>query len=356
MPQSRKIAIVHDDFMQWGGAERLVASLAAEFPAATIYTSMADDAVLAKAGISRDRLRTSFLDRLPFKKSLNKLLFRIYPIVFENFVFDDYEVVISSSTRFAHGVITKPTTKHIAYVNSPFRGFWQPKMYFGDGLGGKVQRLILSPILSRLRQWDYVAGQRADVIFGNSSIVRYRLKKYYRRDDAEVFYPFVDFERFQKVEKPELKLPQKYFIVVSRIVEWKRIDIVVEACNKVGAALVVVGSGSYLGKLKKIGGDNVIFPGFLSDAEVSYLMRNAQALIHPQYEDFGMTIIEANFCETPVIAYKAGGALDTVVEAKTGEFFNYQTVDDLAQRLERFDSSIYKGEDLVENAKRFSKT
>jgi glycosyltransferase involved in cell wall biosynthesis len=349
-----RIAIVHDDFMQWGGAERLVASLASIFPDASVYTPMLDEKVVEKSGIASGRFVTSWMDKLPFKRIANKALFSLYPLVFESYDFSDYDVVISSSARFAHGVITKPHTKHFAFINSPFRGFWDPYSYFGTSFRGQLLRKMLSPELLRLRGWDFVAGQRADVIFGNSGEIVKRIRKYYRRE-AEVFYPFVDFDRFNVSEKPQIELPDRYFVVISRLVEWKRIDIAIEACNAIEAHLVVIGAGPYLESLRKIAGKTVSFTGYTSEAQTTYILKNAEALIHPQREDFGMTVVEANYCKTPVIAYGAGGALETVIEGETGVFFRDQSAASLTEIIKNFAKDRFSPERMSSNAERFSR-
>lgn len=349
-----KIAIVHDDFVQWGGAERLVAVLAQTFPSAPIYTSMLNEEVVKKSKIARDRFITSWIDKLPLKKAVNKLLFGLYPVVFEGFDFSGCDLVISSSARFAHGIITSPDTHHVAYINSPFRGFWDTKTYFGDSVKGKMLKTLLAKKLSKLRIWDYVAGQRPDKLFGNSKTVVSRIKKYWRRD-AEVFYPFVDFDRFDNEEKVSFDLPKEYFVVVSRLIEWKRIDLVIEAFNKIGKKLIIIGDGPDKKRLMSMAGENIMFTGFLLEGQVTYLLKNATALIHPQKEDFGMTIPEANYCGTPVIAFAKGGALETVKEDETGIFFQNQTIDDLVNAVVSFNKDKFNKDDLIKNAKRFSK-
>lgn len=351
---TEKIAIVHDDFIQWGGAERLVATLAEVFPDAPIYTSMYDELVAQKARIDIARFRVSFLQKIPLKRKLNKLLFWLYPVAFEQIDFSEYDVVISSSARFAHCIITKPAIKHISYVNSPFRGFWDTDKYFGSKWYMNLIKFILSPIISRLRQWDFIAAQRADIVYGNSQTVVDRIKKYYRRD-AEVFYPYVDFDRFSKEQEPGFTLPDGYFVVVSRLVEWKRIDLVINACNQLKLNLIIIGTGNYSQKLKSIAGNTIFFSGYLSDAETTYIMKRAQALIHPQKEDFGMTIIEANYCGIPVIAYQEGGATETVIKGKTGEFFPKQNVDSLIDVVKLFNPLVYSKDELLNNAIRFKK-
>ena len=353
-PVTPKIALVHDDFVQWGGAERVMAAIAHEFPGAPIFTSMVTSDVIKKTGIDATRFRTSILDKLPAKAFINKVLFYLYPLVFEQFDFSDFDIVFSTSTRFAHGIVTKPTTKHISYIHSPFRGFWEPRMYFGSGKIGTMVRRLLSPLLSNMRLTDYISGQRADVVYGNSSIVVKRINKYHRRD-AEVLFPFVDFERFNGEEKPSFDLPDNYMVVMSRLVEWKRIDVAIDACQELNIPLVIIGTGAAYKKLASRATGSTIMAGYLTDKEASYVLRHSVALLHPQYEDFGMTIIEANACGIPVVAYNKGGARDTVISNETGILFESQTADDLKVALKRVPEISWDKTKLVNHAKGFSR-
>lgn len=353
-PNAFRIALVHDDFMQWGGAERVMAVVAEQFSDAPMYTLMADERVLSQAHISPDRVVTSWLDRLPGKKMLNKVLFPFYQTAFEQFDFSNFDLVFSTSTRFAHGIITKPTTKHIAYIHSPFRGFWDPRMYFDHQRFGNVFRIGLSPLLSRMRLSDFIAGQRPDELYGNSSVVVQRIKKYYRRH-ANLLFPFVDINRFTDEKAPLFQLPEKYMVVMSRLVEWKRIDLAIEACRELKIPLVVIGTGSAFEKLRSLGNEHTIMAGYLSDNEASYVLRRSVALIHPQYEDFGMTIVEAHACGIPVVAYNKGGAQDTVVSNVTGVLFEEQTVDSLKRALVSVETQNWQKDTLVEHAQMFSK-
>lgn len=349
-----KIAIIHDDFIQWGGAERLVAALAELFPDAPIYTSMVDEDVVKKSGIDRSRFIASSLDKIPFRSQLNKALFAFYPMVFESFDFTGFDLVVSSSTRFAHGIITKPDTQHIAYVNSPFRGFWEPNLYFGKSLQGRFLKKLLAPFLSYFRGWDFIAGQRPNLIIANSSTAQARIKKYYRRD-SKIIFPFVDLKRFKQKEKPAFEMPNQYYVIISRLVEWKKIDVVVKAFNQIKKNLIVIGEGPFKKGLQSLAGPTIQVVGFLNDQQATYNLKRAKALIHPQKEDFGMTILEANACEIPVIAFKKGGALDTVVDGKTGIFFAEQTEQSLINTLEEFENRTFNKEELIQHAQNFSK-
>jgi glycosyltransferase involved in cell wall biosynthesis len=349
----KKIAIIHDDFIQWGGAERLVGAMAQAFPQAPIYTSMLNPDIVAKSGIPIDRFHVSWLNNIPSKNFSNKILFPLYPIVFENFNLDDYDVVFSSSTRFAHSVVTKPHTKHISYINSPFRGFWEPNLYFGSTLAGRILNSVLLPSLSGLRQWDYLAGQRPDYIIANSGTSRSRVKKYYRRE-ADVIYPFVDLERFSHEEKPKIALPDNYYVIVSRLVEWKKLSIAVEAFNQMQRNLVIIGSGPYKSTLRGMAGPTVnVVDEYLDDPGVTYVLKRAQGLIHPQKEDFGMTVVEANACGVPVVAFAEGGASETIIPMETGVLFFQQTADSIKKAIEKFETISFEREKLINNANKF---
>ena len=332
-----------------------MAALAELLPNAPVYTSMADPAVIEKSKIDPMRFRTTWMDKLPLKRKLNKPLFPWYPMTFESIDFSEFDLVISSSTRFAHGIITKPHTTHVAYINSPFRGFWETRTYFGRSKWKQALMYLLSPTISYLREWDFVAGQRPDHILANSRTAQERVEKYYRRKDSGVLFPFVDLGRFAEESKPAMHVPSKYFIVVSRLVEWKRIDLAIQAANKLNKNLIVVGTGPYLHELAKLAGPTVTLAGFLSDAETTYLLKRATALIHPQKEDFGMTVIEANSLGTPVIAFAQGGATETVVDGKTGTFFEVQTPESLAEQMNVFDAERFDKNVMMAHAQKFTK-
>jgi glycosyltransferase involved in cell wall biosynthesis len=292
---------------------------------------------------------TTFMQRIPFKRQLQKVLFPLYPLAFESLDFSDYDLVISSSARFAHGVITRPETKHICYLHSPGRMFWEPDHYFGSESRLKT---LLTPALSYLRLWDHTAAQRVDQFVANSKHIAGKIKRYYGRE-AVVVYPFVDLEKFE-IRSPKSET-EDYFLVVTRLAPWKRVEIAVAAAKQAGVKLKVVGTGPDEKRLRKIAGSGVEILGGVPDEAVVELFQNCSALVMTQEEDFGITSLEAQACGKPVIAYGGGGALETVVEGKTGEFFREQTGDSLVEALKRFDPSKYRPEDCRKNAERFSK-
>jgi len=342
--ENLKIAVGHDDLtVPYAGGEKIFFAIAEIFPQADIFTSM----ITREWGerLPGREITATFMQRIPFKRKLQKVLFPLYPIAFESLDFSDYDLVISSSSRFAHGAITKPETRHLCYMHSPGRMFWEPEKYFQDSPQlGK----ILSPILSYLRLWDYTAAQRVDRFVANSKNIAGKIKKYYGRE-AAVVHPFVDLERFRPAGGSG-----GYFLVVTRLQPWKRVEIAVEAAKQAGAELKIVGSGPDLKRLKNLAAGRVEVLGGLEDEEVTELFQNCTAFIMTQEEDFGITSLEAQACGKPVIAYGAGGALETVVPGKTGEFFSSQTSEALVNVLKGFDPKKYNADNCRANAERFS--
>lgn len=352
-----KVALVHDDLLQYGGAERVLEVMHEIWPDAPIYTSLYDREEMLKKGWNDDGMdiRTSKYQWLPLKAKFgNKFYLPIFPLAFESFDFSEYDLVISSSTRFAHGIITRSETCHISYCNSPARFLWMYSDY-EKGHGGikSWQKLFLAPILHWQRIWDQQASQRPDFFFGNSTTAVARINKFFRRS-AEVMFPPADVTDFIPRQKFEKK---NYYVIVGRMAGHKRYDIAVEAFNKLGSdyELRLIGSGDKLEELKTIAKDNVKFLGFVSNEEREKQVQEAKGFLYPQLEDFGLTAVEANAAGTPVIAYGKGGALDTIIDGKTGVYFSEQTLDSLVDAIKRFEKMNLNAEDCIENAKRFDK-
>ena len=346
-----KIAIVFDDLIQFGGAERLLLAIHELWPGAPIYTSYASGKWVRKCKKEGIILKTSFMQYLPFKEKLNRvyapLLF--YCLAFEGFNFDGYDIVLSVSSRFSHGVITKPGTAHICYMNTPGRMFWNPGEYFKST--NKLLTFLVQPFLSHLRIWDYTAARRVDYFIANSKTPRERIKKYYGRDAATI-YPFVDnlyLNKSVSIKKGN------YYLIISRLVPWKRIDIAVEAFNRLNIPLKIIGGGSDTKRLKNMANNNIEFLGQLSeDQKIKYLLE-CIALIQTQNEDFGIVPLEAMAMGKPVIAYGFGGACETVVQGITGEFFYNQTFGDIIKIVEAFGYIKYNGDTCRNQASKFTK-
>ncbi|OGC47163.1 hypothetical protein A2886_00770 [candidate division WWE3 bacterium RIFCSPHIGHO2_01_FULL_42_13] len=354
-----RVALVHDDLIQFGGAENLLLALHEIWPEAPIYTAVASRKWKKICKDKKIDLRTSFMQNLPFSVQLNRYYapFLIHPLAFESFDFSGFDLVISSSARYAHGIITKPETLHICYMNSPGRMFWEPSRYFEDETYGLLKpfkflaRPFLSLPLSYLREWDYIAAQRPDYFIANSTSARERIKKYYGRE-AEVIYPFVDYEKFSRHEF----VLGDYYIVLTRLAYWKKVDLAIEACNKLKLNLKIISEGPALAYLKKIAGPTIEFLGYVDDEKRNIILSGVRALINTQEEDFGIVPLEAMASGKPVIAFGKGGAVETVIPGKTGEFFYEQSSDALISLLTAFHPEKYDPEMCREQAKRFEKS
>lgn len=318
-----RVAIVHDDLVQWGGAERVLLGLTEIYPDAPIYTSVFDKDNLMLKPFASKKIITSFLQEIPGWRNLYKALLPFYPIAFEQFVFDEFDLVISHTTRFAKSIITKPQTLHICYCHTPPRFLWH--------LSGEKNYGVLELLLTKLRIYDQVSASRVDFFLAGSENAKMRIKKIYRRE-AKVVYPFIDLDRFKDVQT----FDGGYFVVIARESKYKRIDLAKNACKRAGVPLKVIN-------------------GNFDDQMVVQVLAGSKALIISGIEDFGLTSLEAQALGKPVIAFRAGGALETVKEWKTGIFFDEQTVDSLVSALQKLDSRKINPQDFEDNAKSFSK-
>lgn len=353
-----KLAIVCDDLIQFGGAEKIVEELSDMYPDAPIYTSVASKVWLERFSKKGRVIKTSFLQKFPLAVKLNRYYsaFILHTLAFESFDFSEFDVVISSSSRFAHHIITKPTTKHICYMHSPGRMFWEPDDYFENEKFGflkplkKLSKLFLKKPLCYLRIVDFNAAQKVDVFIANSQSTKEKIKKYYRRE-SEVIHPFINYKDFENASPKD----NGYFLVVTRLAPWKKVDIAVEACNALELPLKVYGEGPDFERLKSLASSTIEILGNLNDEDKIDIMRNCKALIVTQKEDFGIVPLEVMACGKPVIAYRVGGVLESVVEGKTGEFFDQQTSDSLSKVLKEFDPIKYNVQDCKGGVLRFRK-
>ncbi len=346
-----KVALVHDFLIKKGGAERVLMSLSKMYPKAPIYTLLYDKERVGEF-FPKDKVRTSWLQNLPkFVRKRQRYLAGMMPGAVEQFDLSGFDLVISSSGAFSHGIVTNLGTKHVCYCHSPMRYAWDwTHEYMNELGGGAIKKAFAKGLVSKLRQWDYLASDRVDQYIANSEHVKKRIQKYYRKD-AEVVYPPVDISRF-KVSKQV----GDYFLIVSRLSAYKRIDLAVELFNKVGRPLVVIGDGAHRGYLERIAGPTVEIVGELYDDEVTEYMQNCRGLIFPGEDDFGITPVEAMACGKPVVAFGKGGALETVVAGETGEFFYEPTVESLEDAVGRLmaDYGKYKPKKIRKRAEEFS--
>lgn len=338
-----EVALVHDDLIQWGGAEKVLAEISNIFPEAPIYTAIADiKNPLIEKNFKGKKIITSFLQKLPFLKQLYKPLLPLYPIAFEQFDFTDFDLVISQTTRFAKCIITKPETKHICLIHTPPRFLWN--------FNGEKNSRLLKPLFNYLKTFDKVSAKRVDAWIAGSENCKERLKDIYNVN-SEVLYPFVDTEKLN----PKQSYQGDYYLIVSRLNKYKKVDIAVEAFRNSGRKLKVIGTGPRFNEIAKRATSNIEMLGKVEDALLENLMAGCKGLIITAEEDFGMTSIEAQALGKGVIAYGFGGALETVIPGKTGCYFNEQSVKSLNQALEVFESLKINPEDCSQNAKRFSK-
>ncbi|GHO89086.1 glycosyltransferase [Dictyobacter formicarum] len=327
-----KVALVHDYLNQMGGAERVVLAFHEIFPDAPLYTSIYDpkrvDPIFQKMDI-----RTSFMQKLPLVTKHHQPYLPLYPFAMENLDLRGYDLVLSSSSAFGKGVITRPETMHICYCHTPMRWCWNYQEYVEREHLGKVARGVLPFMITGLRVWDQISAQRVDHFIANSPTIAERIRKYYRREAAYIPPP-VDTKRFPF--EPDM-LPGDYFLAVSRLIPYKKLDLAIQACNRLQLPLVIIGRGRDEERLKKLAGPTIRFMGHLSDEEVIYYFQHCRAFLFPGEEDFGITPLEAQACGRPIIAYGAGGALASIIDGVTGVFFQEQTVESLVNVLATFD-------------------
>ena len=337
-----KVALVYDRVNKWGGAERVLLALHKIFPKADLYTSVYNPqrAIWAKVF----KIRTSFLQNFPNSKSSHESYAALMPIAFESFDFSEYNFVISVTSEAAKGIITKPGTTHISYILTPTRYLWSAyDIYFKNS----VLRIISKPVISYLRKWDKIAAQRPDEIIAISTEVKERIKKYYGRNSNIIFPPL-------SISSEPNSARGEYFLLVSRLVPYKKVDIAIDAFNDLGLHLKIVGSGWEENNLKRKAKENIEFVKNLTDSQLSTYYQNCKALIFPGLEDFGLTMVEAQGFGKPVIAFRGGGALEIVKEGITGEFFDEENKESLKKVVENFDGKRYNDKLCRQNAERFS--
>ncbi len=348
-----KIALVHDDFTQFGGAENLFAEIAKIYPSAPIYASLVNWKKLPPS-IDKKRVHTSFMQKIPFATKFYKALLPLYPLAFESFDFSAFDLVISSTTRFAKGIITGPKTIHICYVNSLPRFLHHlrhKKSYLPPLL-----EFVLKPFIGWLKRWDRVAASRVDFYIANSQNVAHQIEKVYGQK-AQVVYPFADTDFFSPAKIHNWKLKsQNYYLVVSRLVRWKKIEIAARAAENLDINLIIVGDGPHKNTLMNLSPRHVEFAGNISKERLRELYQNAKGLIVTQEEDFGIAVVEAQACGIPVIAYNAGGQKETVKNQITGLFFESQTAESLEDAIRAASAVKWDLRQIRKNALKFSKS
>jgi glycosyltransferase involved in cell wall biosynthesis len=348
-PNKLKVAIVHDWFVG-GGAERVVYELHKMYPDAPIYTSYCSPQWRQK--LAGTQVITSYMQRWPFSK-LRKFLPPLRAHWFSHLDLSQYDLVISSSGAEAKAVKVHKPAVHINYCHAPTHYYWSRYDEYVTSPGfGKLDwlaRFGLKMLLGPMRRWDYKAAQRPHYIIANSNYTKEQVEKYYERDST-VIHPPVDIERFTD----QATEPRRGFVTAGRQTPYKRIDLAVKACTDLELPLIVLGYGPDHNKLKRMAGKSVTFLRGKTDEEVAHYFKTSLAFIFPGVDDFGIVAVEALAAGTPVIAYKAGGALDYVEVDKTGLFFKEQTVDSLVEALKRFSADKYSAAQIQTFAKKFS--
>jgi len=327
---SLRIALVHDWLNQHGGAERVLEVLHDLFPQAPIYTSFYEPSRLPDFYRDWD-IRTTWMQRLPLARRYHQPFLPLYPFAFGNLDLSGYDLILSNSSGFCHGVPRPGGAVHLNYCLTPPRFLWSSETYLARERAGSLLRLPLKPLLAVLRRWDVASVRGVDAFAGISQAVVERIRRCYGRE-ASLIYPPVDTDGFAPVPEHEV---EDFYLIVGRLVPYRRIDLAIEACNRLRVPLLVVGEGRAGAALEAKAGPTVRFLGRQPAAEVARLMARCRAFIFPGEEDFGMAPVEAQAAGRPVVAYAAGGSLETVVDGETGVLFREPTVESLMEAIER---------------------
>jgi glycosyltransferase involved in cell wall biosynthesis len=348
---SLRVALVHDWLNGMRGGEKVLETLCERYHNADVFTLFYVPGSVSET-IARHRIITSHLQKLPFARRHYRRYLPLYPAAIEQFDLDAYDLVISSSHCAAKAVIAPGRARHLCYCHSPMRYAWdQFDAYFGpERVGSLASRWLYRPVLKRLAQWDAATARRVGRFVANSRHIAGRIHRYYNRH-ATIVYPPVDTIFYQ----PDTTPPDQHFLIVSALVPYKRIDVAIEACRRVGARLRIVGDGPDRKRLEQFANGHVEFLGYLSDDEIRDEYRQALAVLMPGEEDFGIVPVEAQACGRPVVALARGGALETVTMGETGVLFDELTPASMATALEHVARVRFDPARLRSSAERFSR-
>ena len=342
-----RVALVHDVVVHIGGAERVLQCLHRTFPEAPIYTLVFDERV-TKEAFPEAIIHSSFVQGLPGSVRYFRAYAPLYPLAVESFDMTEYDVVLSSSFSFAKGVIVPPGVFHVCYCHSPLRYLWSEYHYYRRTIFSQTwKRVLVDPILTWLRVWDHASADRVDDFVANSKSVADRITKYYRRRSV-IVHPPVPVAEIQFAESTG-----GYYLLVSRLMAYKRVDLAIEAFNRLGLPLKIVGTGPMLRELRRMSKPNIEFLGSITDQELSGCYAGCRALVFPGHEDFGIVMVEAQAYGKPVIAYGAGGASEIVVDGRSGVLFEKQTSESLEDAVARLDRLSLSSEEIRNSALRF---
>ena len=342
-----KVALVYDRINKWGGAESVLLTLHEIFPDAPLYTSVYDKKLAPWADVFD--VYTSFLQNFPLPKNKHEYYPFLMGIAFESFNFDEYDLVISVTSEFAKAIITRPSTLHICYCLTPTSYLWSGyEQYFSNR--SNTYKSLSSLVIKYLRLYDKIISRRPDKYIAISKTVQGRIKKYYSLPSEVIYPPVAQGEALHMAS-------QQYFLIVSRLVPNKRIDLAIQAFNKLGLQLKIVGTGRQENMLKTMAKNNIEFLGSLTDSRLARYYKDCFAVVVVAEEDFGIVPVEAQSYGKPVIAFRAGGATETIRPGRTGWFFEKQTVQSLVEKILEVEKKItkIKSMDCINAAKKFSK-
>lgn len=342
-----QLALVHDWLNQRGGAEDVLETLVEMYADAPIYTSIFWRDKMPASWQAWD-LHTLWIDHLPFIHQKHQLYLPFYPLAWSGLNLSNCDVVLSNKSGFCHGFKIGPETLHICYCLAPTRYVWQYEAYMARENVPAPLRLLMRPLIKILQKWDYQAAQRVHQFIAISTEVQERIRRFYGRDSVIIFPPVEAAERFAPATKVD-----DYFLSLGRLIPYKRVDLIVQACTRLNLPLKVAGGGRDLERLQAMAGPTVEFLGYVPDDQLPDLFARAKAFVFPGLEDFGITPLQAQAAGRPVIAFKGGGALDTVIPGKTGEFFDELTVESLMAVLQKFDADAYNPTDCRNHALKF---
>jgi glycosyltransferase involved in cell wall biosynthesis len=350
-----KVAIVYDRVNKYGGAERILEALHSLWPEAPLFTAVYDKKKAAWADVFE--VRPSFLSRIPFANSYHEFLPLVTPFAFETMNFDGFDVVISVTSAEAKSIITKPGTLYICYCLTPTRYLWSGYEEYlsrpGLGILGSLAKNVLKRNIVQYRELDRIRANRPDFYIAISDTVKKRIETYYERNVEEVIYPPVPVTLKQS-DRVLPKISAPYYLVVARLVGYKRVDIVIDAFTKLGWPLVVIGDGWERKKLMHLAGQNILFVReSLTDAELAGYYETCKAFVFAGVEDFGLVSVEAQQYGKPVIAYRYSGMSETIVDGKTGLLFDEQTSTSLMSALKKFERMQFNTRDCQKNAEKF---
>lgn len=346
-----KIALVHDYLVQYGGAERVLEAFTEIWPYAPIYTLIYDKDAMHGV-FEGKRIYTSFLQRLPFARKNHRLFPPLMPMAIEEFDFRNYDIVLSDSSSYAKGILTDPKTLHISYIHTPMRYAWDDCQKYTEDFGfPRIVKKLVPFFMNPIRLWDKASADRVDQFVANSDFVRQRIAKYYRKD-ARVVHPPVNTDHFYLANSTAQK---PYFLMVGRLIAYKRHDIAIQAFNELGLPLKIIGRGPEFERLKRMAGPTIEFLGRVHDRELPKYYAECQAFIFPQEEDFGIVAMEAFASGRPVIAYRGGDIIEHLIEGKMGELFDEQTPLALKKAIQKYQAGVYDPVFIRSQVLRFDK-